>query len=196
VIGVFAATVMGFTLFSPVHILFINLITDCFPALALGLEEGEPGIMSRPPRKSTDSIFSGGMAGDIVYQAVLVSVLTLLSYLIGFALETGQAGIPKGISPHGMTMAFLTMNMCEIFHSFNMRSRRASIFTLKKHNRVLWAAMAGSLLLVTLVIKVPPIAAMFGFTAVGLREFAIAIGLAIIVIPVVEIVKLIERRGI
>lgn len=196
VIGVFAATVMGFTLFSPVHILFINLITDCFPALALGLEEGEPGIMSRPPRKSTDSIFSGGMAGDIVYQAVLVSVLTLLSYLIGFALETGQAGIPKGISPHGMTMAFLTMNMCEIFHSFNMRSRRASIFTLKKHNRVLWAAMAGSLLLVTLVIKVPPIAAMIGFTAVGLREFAIAIGLAIIVIPVVEIVKLIERRGI
>ena len=193
VIGVFAATVMGFTLFSPVHILFINLITDCFPALALGLEEGEAGIMNRPPRKTGESIFSGGMAGDIVYQAILVSGLTLLSYFIGFQLETGQFAIPKGVSPHGMTMAFLTMNMCEIFHSFNMRSRRASLFTMKKQNRVLWAAMAGSLVLVTAVIKVTPVAAMFGFTEVGLREFGISIGLALVVIPVVEIVKLAER---
>ena len=194
VFGVFAATVMGFTLFSPVHILFINLITDCFPALALGLEEGEPGLMSRPPRKSSDSIFSGGMAGDILYQALLVTALTLLSYCIGNYLQTGQMTIPKGMSSHGMTMAFLTMNMCEVFHSFNMRSRRASIFALKTQNRVLWAAIAGSLLLVTAVIKIPPVAALFGFTTVGLREYGIAIGLSVLVVPVVEIVKAVQRR--
>ncbi len=194
VFGVFLATVLGFTLFSPVHILFINLITDCFPALALGLEEGEPGLMSRPPRKSSDSIFAGGMAVDIVYQALVVTTLTIVSYFIGFYLETGTFGVPKGISPHGMTMAFLTMNMCEIFHSFNMRSRRASVFALKSHNRVLWAAMAGSLLLVTAVIKIPPVAALFGFTEVGLREYGIAIGLSVLIIPVVEIVKAVQRR--
>ncbi len=194
VFGVFAATVLGFTLFSPVHILFINLITDCFPALALGLEEGEPGLMRRPPRKSTDSIFSGGMAGDIIYQALLVTALTILSYFIGYYFEAGTWAVPKGISPHGMTMAFLTMNMCEIFHSFNMRSRRTSIFALKRQNRVLWAAMAGSLLLVTAVIKIPPVAAVFGFTPVGLREYGIAIGLAVLVLPVVEIVKAVQRK--
>ena len=163
-------------------------------ALALGLEEGEPGLMRRPPRKSTDSIFSGGMAGDIIYQALLVTALTILSYFIGYYFEAGTWAVPKGISPHGMTMAFLTMNMCEIFHSFNMRSRRTSIFALKRQNRVLWAAMAGSLLLVTAVIKIPPVAAVFGFTPVGLREYGIAIGLAVLVLPVVEIVKAVQRK--
>ena len=195
VFGVFLATLMGFTLLNPVHILFINLITDCFPALALGLEEGEPGLMNRPPRKSEDSVFSGGMAGDILYQALLVTALTLASYLIGHSLQAGHFEIPAGVSPHGMTMAFLTMNMAEIFHSFNMRSRRASIFSLKIHNRVLWAAMAGALVLVTLVIKVPPVAAMFGFTPVGLREYGIAVALAAVMLPAVEIVKAFQRMS-
>ena len=99
-----------------------------------------------------------------------------------------------GESGHGMTMAFLTMSMCEIFHSFNMRSQRKSVFKLKSHNKVLWGAMLGSLLLTTLVIEVPLIANAFGFTPIGITEYGIAIALAILVIPVVEIVKLIQRR--
>ena len=79
VVGVFVATLMGFTLLNPVHLLFINLITDCFPALALGLERGEPDIMDRPPRKASDGIFAGGLGVDIAYQGVMIAVITLAS---------------------------------------------------------------------------------------------------------------------
>jgi Ca2+-transporting ATPase len=85
--------------------------------------------------------------------------------------------------------------MCEIFHSFNLRSQRKSIFSLKSHNKVLWAAMLGSLLLTTLVIEVPFIAGAFGFTPIGWMEYGIALALAILVIPVVEIVKLLQRAA-
>ena len=193
VMGVFAATLLGFTLLEPVHLLFINLITDCFPALALGMEQGEGDIMDRAPRDSKDSIFAGGMAFDIFYQGALITALTLISYIIGHCMEIGYFEIPKGVSPDGMTMAFLTMNMCEIFHSFNMRSVRGSVFRLKSHNKVLWIAMIGSLTMVTLVLEVPAVAALFGFTPVSWPEYGIALALAFCVVPIVELVKLIQR---
>jgi len=198
VLGVFAATLMGFVLLNPVHLLFINLVTDCFPALALGMEEAEPDTMNRPPRNSKDGIFSGGLGVDVVYQGILVTIITLIAYLIGTSFEFGAGWFAAlreaGESGHGMTMAFLAMSMCEIFHSFNLRSQRKSIFSLKSHNKILWAAMLGSLLLTTLVIEVPFIAKAFGFTPIGLTEYAIAMGLAILVIPVVELVKFIQRK--
>ena len=86
---------MGFTLLKPVHLLFINLITDCFPALALGLEEAEPGSMHRPPRKTTDGIFAGGLGLDVVYQGVLISVITLISYIIDTGLKAACWKFPK-----------------------------------------------------------------------------------------------------
>ena len=193
VLGVFTATLLGFTLLNPVHLLFINLITDCFPALALGMEKGESDIMHRPPRKSTDGIFAGGLGFDVVYQGILVTIITLASYIIGHCMEVGYFEMPKGISDDGMTMAFLTMSMCEIFHSFNMRSQRGSIFTLHSHNVVLWGAMLGSLVLTTVVLEVPFIANAFGFTPVDLPEYLIALLLSVIVIPIVEVVKLIQR---
>ena len=194
VVGVFVATLMGFTLLNPVHLLFINLITDCFPALALGLERGEPDIMDRPPRKASDGIFAGGLGVDIAYQGVLIAVITLASYVIGHCMETGHFAWPHGISDDGMTMAFLTMNMCEILHSFNMRSQRRSIFTLPGHNKLLWVAMLAALALTTTVLEVPAIAAAFGFTPVDWNEYAVALGLAILVVPIVELVKLFQRR--
>ena len=195
VVGVFAATLMGFTLLNPVHLLFINLITDCFPALALGLERGEPDIMDRPPRKASDGIFAGGLGVDIAYQGVLIAVITLASYIIGHCMEVGHFAWPHGISDDGMTMAFLTMNMCEILHSFNMRSQRRSIFTLHGHNKLLWVAMLAALALTTIVLEVPAIAAAFGFTPVDWNEYAVALGLAILVVPIVELVKLFQRRA-
>ena len=195
VVGVFVATLMGFTLLNPVHLLFINLITDCFPALALGLERGEPDIMDRPPRKASDGIFAGGLGVDIAYQGVLIAVITLASYIIGHCMEVGHFAWPHGISDDGMTMAFLTMNMCEILHSFNMRSQRRSIFTLHGHNKLLWVAMLAALALTTIVLEVPAIAAAFGFTPVDWNEYAVALGLAILVIPIVELVKLFQRRA-
>ena len=195
VVGVFAATLMGFTLLNPVHLLFINLITDCFPALALGLERGEPDIMDRPPRKASDGIFAGGLGVDIAYQGVLIAVITLASYVIGHCMEVGHFAWPHGVSDDGMTMAFLTMNMCEILHSFNMRSQRRSIFTLHGHNKLLWVAMLAALALTTTVLEVPAIAAAFGFTPVDWNEYAVALGLAILVVPIVELVKLFQRRA-
>ena len=195
VVGVFVATLMGFTLLNPVHLLFINLITDCFPALALGLERGEPDIMDRPPRKASDGIFAGGLGVGIAYQGVLIAVITLASYIIGHCMEVGHFAWPHGISDDGMTMAFLTMNMCEILHSFNMRSQRRSIFTLPGHNKLLWVAMLAALALTTIVLEVPAIAAAFGLTPVDWNEYAVALGLAILVVPIVELVKLFQRRA-
>ena len=194
VLGVFLSTLMGFTLFNPVHLLFINLITDCFPALALGLEKAEPDTMKRPPRSSSDGIFSGGMAGDIAYQGILITVITLVSYIIGHSMEVGHFAIPRGVSPDGMTMAFLTMSMCEIFHAFNMRSQRKSVFKLG-HNIVLWMAMLGSVALTTIVLEVPAVANAFGFTPVSWNEYAIAIGLAVLIVPIVETVKAFQRKA-
>ena len=193
VLGVFCATLLGFTLLNPVHLLFINLITDCFPALALGMEQGEADIMKRKPRNSKDGIFAGGLGFDIAYQGLLISVITLASYIIGHCMEVGYFEMPHGVSDDGMTMAFLTMSMCEIFHSFNMRSQRKSVFTLHTHNKVLWGAMLGSLVLTTVVLEVPFVANMFGFTPVDLNEYLVALALAFVVIPIVEIVKAIQR---
>ena len=194
VLGVFGATLLGFTLLNPVHLLFINLITDCFPALALGMEPGEPDTMSRPPRRASDGIFAGGLGADIAYQGVLITAITMISYILGHCIEVGTLEMPKGVSPDGMTMAFLTMSMCEIFHSFNLRSQRKSVFTLHTHNPVLWGAMLGSLVLTTAVLEIPVVARMFGFTPVSLAEYLIALALAVLVIPVVELVKAVQRR--
>lgn len=195
VLGVFGATLLGFTLLNPVHLLFINLITDCFPALALGMEKGEPDLMHRPPRRAAEGIFAGGLGFDIAYQGVLITAITILSYLLGHCIEVGGWEMPRGVSPDGMTMAFLTMSMCEIFHSFNLRSQRKSVFTLHTHNPVLWGAMLGSLALTTAVLEIPVLAGLFGFTPISAREYLLAISLAVLVIPIVEGVKWIQRHA-
>ena len=191
VLGVFTATLLGFVILEPVHLLWINLITDCFPALALGLEKGEPDLMERPPRKATDGIFAGGLGVDVVYQGVMVAALTLAAYFIGHFMESGVWEITQ--SPDGMTMAFLTMSMAEICHSFNMRSQRGSVFKLHSHNKVLWGAMLLSLVLTTSVIYLPGISDAFGFTHISLQEYGVALLLAVLVIPIVECVKAIQR---
>ncbi len=154
--------------------------------------------MSRPPRDSKEGIFAGGLFTDIAYQGILVTALTIGSYLIGSFFEFGSGFFGAlqihGASDHGMTMAFLTMSMCEIFHSFNLRSQRKSIFSLKTHNKVLWAAMLGSLVLTTLLLEVPFLARAFGFVPVGWLEYAVALALGFMVIPIVETVKFFQRK--
>ncbi len=198
VLGVFCSTLMGFTLLNPVHLLFINLVTDCFPALALGMEEAEPDTMQRPPRDSKEGIFAGGLFVDIAYQGILVTAITIISYLVGASMEFGEGWFSAlrsaGVSDHGMTMAFLTMSMCEIFHSFNMRSQRKSVFSLKGQNKVLWAAMIGSLILTTLLLEVDFLSNAFGFTHANFAEYSIAMALAFSVIPIVEVVKFFQRK--
>ncbi|MBO5199108.1 MAG: cation-translocating P-type ATPase [Lachnospiraceae bacterium] len=192
VLSILFATLMGFTILQPVHLLWINLVTDCFPALALGMEKAEPNIMRRKPRDAKAGIFANGMGFDVAYQGVLVTILVLISYFIGHYMETGNWTVTN--SAHGTTMAFLTMSMAEIFHSLNMRSQRGSIFKLGSHNKVLLIAALGSLIATTLVCEVPFLAAAFEFTSVEPSEYVVAILLGVLVIPVVEIVKLIQRK--
>ncbi|MBQ8837558.1 MAG: cation-translocating P-type ATPase [Clostridia bacterium] len=192
VISIFVATLMGFTILKPVHLLWINLVTDCFPALALGMEKAEPGIMKRKPRPANEGVFAGGMGFDVAYQGLMVSALTLISYFIGAHIGGAHGALDP--AEHGMTMAFLTMSMAEIFHSFNMRSQRASIFTLGSFNKVLGFAAVGSLIATTLVCEIPFLANAFGFSTIDLTEYSIAIGLAVLTVPVVEIVKFVQRK--
>ena len=191
VLSVFLATLFGFVILEPVHLLWINLITDCFPALALGVEKAEPDLMERPPRKASDGIFAGGLGVDVVYQGAMVTVVTLAAYFIGHYMESGVWEITQ--SADGMTMAFLTMNMAEIFHSFNLRSQRGSVFKLGSHNKILWGAMLMSLLLTTCVIYLPGISDAFMLEHISLPEYAVALLLAVSVIPIVECVKAIQR---
>jgi len=193
VLSIFAATLIGFTILKPVHLLWINLITDTFPAVALGMEKGEEDTMQHPPRSAKEGIFARGLGFDVIWQGVLVTVVTLAAYFIGHFMESGVFEVAE--SPDGMTMAFLTLSMAEMFHSMNMRSRRQSIFRMKHHNKYLIGAMAASLVLTTTVIAVPALAAAFQFESISVAEYLTAMGLGILVIPVVEIVKIFQRRN-
>ena len=207
VLSIFFATLCGFTLFEPVHLLWINLITDCFPALALGLEKGDPDIMSRKPRNSKDGIFAGGMGFDCAYQGVMVTVLTLVAYVLGIVMASPEHMTLSQIfavndaneathllHQNGMTMAFLTLSMAEIFHSFNMRSRRQSIAKMGSMNWYLLGAMVLSLVLSSAVIYIPFLSKAFDFAPIDAREYFTALLLAFMVVPIVEIVKLIQRK--
>ena len=196
VISIFVATLLGFTILEPVHLLWINLVTDCFPALALGMEEAEPAIMRRRPRDAKAGIFAGGMGVDVAYQGLVISALTIAAFFIGHFMESGVWEIPaNGLSPDGTTMAFVTMSMAEIFHSLNMRSQRGSILKLRTRNKMMTFAAIGSLLATTLVCEVPFIATAFDFTSVEWNEYLVALALAFCVIPIVELVKFFQRKA-
>lgn len=192
VISIFVSTLIGFTILKPAHILWINLITDSIPALALGMEPGEDDAMKQKPRDSKAGIFAGGVGIDVAYQGLFVALLTLLAYLIGHFMEAGEWAFVN--SADGMTMAFLTMSMAEIFQSFNMRSRRGSVFRIKTQNKWLWGGAVLAFALTTLVIYVPFLRTLFDFEHISLAEYAVAMGLAFCIIPMVEIVKWLQRK--
>ena len=191
VISIFTATLIGFVILKPVHILWINLITDTFPALALSFEAPDKDVMHRQPRPKNEGIFAGGLGVDAAYQGLLVAMLTLFSFLLGHYIESGRWEFVN--SADGMTMAFLTMSLAEVFHSFNMRSQRGSIFRVKSHNLYLYGAAVFSLALTLAVIYVPFLSNAFGFENISLLEYTLALGLAISVIPMVECVKFLQR---
>ena len=191
VISIFVSTLLSFTILRPVHILWINLITDSLPALALGLEKEEPHLMERRPRKSGEGVFANGAGIAVLLQGIAVSALTLLSYFAGHKMESGVWEIAQ--SGQGMTMAFLTMAMAEIFHSYNMRSQTMSLFKLKTHNVYLFGAMVVSLVLTTAVVFVPFLAEIFAFEMIGVTEYFTALAIAALIIPIVEVGKALRK---
>lgn len=199
-LSIFISTLLNFTILKAPHLLFINLVTDSLPSIALGMEKEETHLMDRKPRSSSEGIFAQGLGFNVVYQGIFVTLLTLAAFFIGERLETGRwvfANITD--CQEGMTMAFLTMSMCEIFHSFNMRSATESIFTLLRqgnHNWILVGTMVASLVLTTCLIEVPFLADAFGFTPISYVEYGISLLLAISIIPLVEIIKDIQRKKV
>ena len=198
VFSVFIATLIGFTIFQPVQLLWVNLVTDCFPALALGMEDAEGNIMKRKPRNAKDGVFAGHMGLDCVVQGLIITVLVLASFFVGVYFDMGYIHIADMIAGNadeeGVMMAFITLNMVEIFHCFNMRSRRASLFTMKKQNKWLWASAALALVLTVIVTVQPTLAEMFfGPVTLELKGVLAALGLAFLIIPLMEIYKAIMR---
>lgn len=191
VIGIFIATLLGFTLLLPAHILWINLITDSFPALALGMEPLEPGLMKRAPRDAGEGVLSGGVFALVIYQGFFIALITLAAYLIGHYMEAGVFSFTG--SADGMTMAFLALAMAEVFHAYNMRSLHGSVFSRRAPNRALLGAMVLSFVLSVGAIYIPPLARAFGFQPISLAEFAVAMGLALLIIPLVEVAKALVR---
>ncbi len=194
VIAVFVASICGFTLLLPSHLLWINLVTDCLPAVALGMEPAEKDTMSRLPRKKDENIFAGGLGINVVFHGIVLAGITLAAYFIGETIE--HSGLQ---SNQGMTMAFLALSMAELFHAYNARSMHKSVFSLKSHNKLLWVAMISSLVLTTAVIFVPGVNSFFHFAdangnaIINFTEYVIALALAFSIIPIVELQKLIFR---
>ena len=172
-----------FVIFGPVHLLWINLVSDCFPAVALGMESAEPGIMQRKPRSSSAHIFSDGLGVNLLWQGLVISVLTLISYVIG--AQTSPAA--------GTTMAFITLSVCEMLHSWNMRSLRKSIFAMHSHNKMLALSIVVSFVLIVPILLVPALRNIFDLVALDAMQYVWAFVLAAVIVPVVEVVKAIQR---
>lgn len=192
VIAVFVASLLGFTILKPVHLLWINLITDCFPAIGLGMEAEEGDIMKRDPRSPKDGVFSDGIGAETAFQGMVIAILTLAAYFIGHYMESGVWEIAE--SSDGMTMAFLALSLLEMFHSFNMRSRKDSIFKLKSRNNFLTASLVVSFILTTAVIYVPFLREAFSFEHISFVEYLVAVLISVSIIPIVEITKLLKHK--
>jgi len=130
--------------------------------------------------------------GTIAFNGLFIALISCISFFAGSFLEHGSLSLLP--SDHGSSMVFLTMSMAEVFCAISMRSQKGSIFTLGTHNRWLWGASVLALGLTAFAIGVPFVATLFGFTKIGIIEVAIALGLAVTVIPATEIKKAISRK--
>jgi Ca2+-transporting ATPase len=200
VLTIFSASLLGITVLKPVHLLWINLVTDCFPALALGMEKPEHDIMRRAPRSAKEGVFANGVGFDLAYQGAFVSILVMAAFFVGEFLQNGAwhfRNISQADGAEGMTMAFFTMCMAEMFHSLNMRSQRGSLFTMARKSGVnwwLWGSFALSLALSTAVVCTPFTRTLFQFSDhFTALEYGVSLLLAFLIIPMVEFVKLLQR---
>lgn len=192
VIYVFAASVLGITIVTPAQLLWINMITDSTPGLALGMEKSEGDVMKRKPRSGNESVFTGGAGLAIAIHGLVMAIIVIFSFFLGQHMELGHYGIFE--SRDGMTMSFLTANFIEMFYGICMRSQKNSIFKMKKNNWWLLGSVIITILLTLVVIYVPFLRDMFKFSSISFKEFTTAFVLAFLIIPLTEIYKLFQRK--
>ncbi|KRK74794.1 cation transport ATPase [Companilactobacillus alimentarius DSM 20249] len=193
VLTLFMMTLLGWDILLPVQLLWINLATDTFPAIALGVEPTEPGIMDRKPRGRKSSFLSGGIGSSIVYQGILEGLITLGVYglAIMFPVHSGNAAVHAD----ALTMAYATLALIQLFHAFNVKSTYQSIFKVHPFkNKMFNIGVAVSFIMVALTIVVPGFNSLFHVTELNLLQWAIVLGAGVLMILIVEIVKFFQRR--
>ena len=203
VIIMFLASIFNFKILSPVHLLWVNMVTDSLPGLALGMEKAEGNLMTRKPRATTDGIFSHGAGVDMVWQGIYLAIIEVAAFFIGAHLELGpdMRQVFHGTEcVNAMAMAFLTVNFAEMFCAINMRSRTGSILSgsmLKNMNWWLIGATFVTTLLTLAAIYIPGLCTVFGieYGTFQLNELMISIMLAVSTIPVFEIGKALRRAA-
>ncbi|MEG2285005.1 MAG: calcium-translocating P-type ATPase, PMCA-type [Eubacterium sp.] len=182
----FIATLIGWVQpLLPVHILWINLITDSLPALALGVEKNDDDIMEKKPRNPKESIFANGLGGRIVFQGIVLAVISLFVFNYGYS----HFGVDEA-----RTMVFAVLGLSQLTHVLNVRSESKSVFSRKLFtNRYLWGAILISMVLQLSVILIPAAHAVFNVTFLNMQEWLIIIGASLAPLVVVEITKLLQR---
>ncbi len=201
VLIIFFASILNFTILTPVHLLWINMVTDTLPGLALGMEHAEGELMKRKPRSKDESIFANGAGASMLWQGAYLAAIEIAAYYIGYHLENGSfSGITNGSwCENAVVMVFLTVSFAEMMCALNMRSRTGSIFRREMLQNTNWW-MVGALMItvgLTLVSAfLPGFRQLFGIhgTLTG-KELLISVGLAISTLPVFEAGKAIQRAG-
>lgn len=187
-----ASVILNVEFLTPVMILWVNLITDSFPALSLGTERAERDVMRHPPRRSDRSLFAGNIGKDILIQGIMQTALVMLSFLLGhYVLYDGLAN-----PAIGTTMAFVSLCFIQLFHAFNLRSQRNSVLGKKLFsNKYLNLSALLGIALTVAAVLIPGIDKIFHTAWLNGWEWLIAIGVAAAIIPLVELQKLIENSG-
>ncbi len=192
VLTVFMMTMLGWDILAPVQLLWINLVTDTLPAIALGLEPVEKGIMKRTPRGKKSNFFSGGVASSIVYQGILEGAIVLTTYQLGlnFGPHMGNANLQHA---DALTMAFLTLGLIQLFHAFNSKYIHQSIFSKRTfaNKWFNWAILISAVVMAA--VELPFMTKFFDVTELNSTQWLIVLGAGICMILIVEIVKGFQR---
>ncbi|MFT8325076.1 cation-translocating P-type ATPase [Oenococcus sicerae] len=193
VMTLFVMTILGWNLFVPVMILWINLVTDTFPAIALGLEPAEPGIMDRQPRGKESSFLSGGVGSAIIWQGIVQSLTVLSVYALALAYPD-HAGNNELVHLDALTMAFMTLGLMQLVNAFNVKSIYQSIFKVNPFaNKYFNFAILFSLLSMAIVVLIPGLNGLFHVADLNSHQWLIVLAASFSIVIVVEVVKLFER---
>ena len=190
VLTLFIATLLGWSILAPVHILWINLVTDTFPAIALGLEPAEADSMKQPPRGKKATFFSNGVLSSIIYQGILEGGITLFVYWWA-THNPVHVGNNELIHSDALTMAFVTLGLLQLFHAFNVKSVEKSLFTVGFFkNKMFNLAILVSGALLAVVVLVPGLNDAFKVSHLDLQQWLLVLGASFSIIPIVEIIKI------
>ncbi|WP_298193511.1 cation-translocating P-type ATPase [uncultured Streptococcus sp.] len=192
VLTIFFATLFGWDVLQPVHLLWINLVTDTLPAIALGVEPAEPGVMKHKPRGRQSNFFDGGVMGAIIYQGIFQTLLVLAVY--GWAIMFPEHSQAHMVHEDALTMAFATLGLIQLVHAFNVKSVYQSIFTVGAfRNRTFNRAIPVAFLLLMVTIVVPGFNQLFHVSHLSVGQWTAVIIGSLMMLVLTEIVKAIQR---